>query len=224
MAPERVSGKGAGSIEPSPPKPVSAAKVPRRGRGSGAVRAPWSQRGDEAVIAACVAGDQAAWNELVDRYGRLVYAIPRRYGLDPEACDDIFQEVFSILVRQLPRIRRRSGLPKWFITTTHRVCRAWFGRARRRAGADPHPAEAAAPPPELILQLERQHIVRQALRRLGGPCERLLTALYTDHGATSYEDVSRLLNVPIGSIGPMRARCLAKLLDLIERLEREQRT
>jgi len=174
-------------------------------------------------VAACIAGEEAAWNELVCRYGQLVFSIPRRYGLDRDSCEDIFQEVFTILVRQLPGIRRRTGLPKWFITTTHRVCRSWFRRARRRAEEISRVVEAPAPPPELIEQWERCQAVRQALRRLGGRCRELLTALYADQAPESYEDVARQLDMPMGSIGPTRARCLGKLLELIEHIEGEHR-
>jgi RNA polymerase sigma factor (sigma-70 family) len=205
------------------PKPASATKRPRASGGGGRPSAPWKDRSDEALVAACVSGEEAAWNELVCRYGQLVFSIPRRYGLDPDACEDIFQEVFSILIRQLPGIRRRSGLPKWFITTTHRVCRSWFRQARRRAGGLAHVAEAAAPPPDLVLHWERQQVVRQALRRLGGRCEELLTALYANQGSASYEDVARQIGAPIGSIGPTRARCLRKLLELLADAEMEHR-
>ncbi|MHC4218430.1 MAG: RNA polymerase sigma factor [Planctomycetota bacterium] len=172
-------------------------------------------------MAACIAGDEAAWNELVGRYGQLVFSIPRRYGLDRDACEDIFQEVFSILVRQLPGIRRRTGLPKWFITTTHHVCRHWFRQARKRAGEPSPMPETATPPAELIQEWEQQHLVRQALRRLGGRCQELLTILYANRGPASYEDVARQLDMPVGSIGPTRARCLRKLLALIEGMEGE---
>ncbi|MHC4426987.1 MAG: RNA polymerase sigma factor [Planctomycetota bacterium] len=174
-------------------------------------------------MAACVSGDEAAWKEFVSRYGQLVYSIPHRYGLDTDACEDIFQEVFSILIRQLSGIRRRSGLPKWFITTTHRVCRDWFRQARRQAGGVPRFAKAEAPPPDLVLHWERQQVVRQALRRLGGRCEELLTALYANQGTAKYEDVAKQIGVPIGSIGPMRARCLQRLMELVADLEKEHR-
>ena len=74
-------------------------------------------------MAACLAGDESAWREVVARYGRLVHSILKRYSLDRDAAEDVFQEVFAILLRQLPGIRRRTALPKWFITTTHRTCR-----------------------------------------------------------------------------------------------------
>ena len=66
----------------------------------------WTRADDADVLTASVAGDDAAWSELVARYGRLVVSVPRRYGLGREACEDIFQEVFAILVRQLPEIGR----------------------------------------------------------------------------------------------------------------------
>ena len=60
----------------------------------------------------------------------------------------------------------------------------------------------------------------QALRRLGGRCEQLLIALYSNQGSSSYEDVARQVNVPVGSIGPMRARCLRKLLSELDTPEK----
>jgi RNA polymerase sigma factor (sigma-70 family) len=173
---------------------------------------------DDALIRACRAGDEAAWRAIIDKYGRLVFSIPRRYGLDLEASEDVFQEVFSILVQQLAGIRNPTGLPKWLITTAHRVsCRvvraAQAGGARIQDGIDPN-----APPPEEALRWERQHLVRQALRRLGGRCEELLTSLYLEPGQVSYEQIARHLNMPIGSIGPTRARCLRKLLEILDGL------
>jgi len=185
----------------------------------------WKRADDADVLKACVAGDEEAWAELVARYGRLVVSIPRRYGLGREACEDIFQEVFAILVRQLAGIRRRTGLPKWFITTTHRVCRQWFQQAKQgkhdnhALGDESAMISGREPPPDLLVQWERQHLVGQALRRLGGRCEQLLIALYTDQGGDGYEEVAAKLEMPAGSIGPGRARCLRKLMEIIESME-----
>ncbi len=179
----------------------------------------WKRADDADVLKASIAGDEGAWGELVARYSRLVASIPRRYGLDREACEDIFQEVFSILVRQLAGIRRRTGLPKWFITTTHRVCRQWFRQAKHATEGESELLGGREPPPDLLVHWERQHMVRQALRRLGGRCEQLLIALYTDQGVASYEEVAAKLNMPEGSIGPCRARCLRKLMEIMESME-----
>lgn len=156
----------------------------------------------------------------MSRYGSLVLSIPRQYGMDRDVCDDIFQEVFSILVGQLGRIRSQTGLPKWFITTTHRVCRQWFKRADASSGTGSDLLSARQPPPEMLVQWEQQHLVRQALRRLGGRCEQLLVALYTDQGGPGYEEVSTKLGIPQGSIGPARARCLGKLLEIMDSMDR----
>ncbi|UCD75505.1 MAG: sigma-70 family RNA polymerase sigma factor [Phycisphaerales bacterium] len=188
----------------------------------GNIRSELHRRVDYELICACRSGDEEAWRELVSRYGRLVFSIPRRYGLSPQASEDVFQEVFAILVRQLPTIRNPTGLPKWLITTTHRVsCRiSKQGRTESTHVADtvdPH-----GPPPEEISRWERQQLVRECLRRLGGRCEELLTALYMGRGQVGYEEISRSLDMPIGSIGPTRARCLQKLLEIMEDYGSEQ--
>ncbi len=141
--------------------------------------------------------------------------------MDRDACEDVYQEVFSIFVRRMGTIRRSTALPKWFITTTHRVCHQWFKQAQRSRAEQTHPIDDPVPAPDLLLEWERQHVVRQALRRLGGRCEELLVALYTDQGPEAYEDVARRLGIPEGSIGPTRARCLGKLTKIMESLERE---
>lgn len=187
---------------------------------SGGGRKGWKHADDAEVLAASLAGDQAAWSELVARYSRLVFSIPRRYGFDREACEDIFQEVFAIFVRQLPGIRRRSGLPKWFITTTHRVCQTWFRQTR--TATESEALSPPQPPAELLVEWERQHLLRLAMRRLGGKCEQLLLALYCDNGPAGYKQIAEKLDMPAGSIGPARARCLQKLSDILETMEGRQ--
>lgn len=181
----------------------------------------WKHAADDEVTAASLAGDQDAWRELIARYSRLVYSIPRRYGLGREVCDDVFQEVFAVFVRQLPGIRRRTGLPKWFITTTHRVCRQWFHKANSTLTYESDLLSERQPPPEMLVQWEQQHMVRLGLRRLGGRCEQLLTALYTDQSAGGYEKVAIKLGMPQGSIGPARSRCLQKLMEIMDSMERD---
>ena len=80
---------------------------------------------------------------------------------------------------------------------------------------------ARRPPPDMLVQLEQQHLVRQALRRLGGRCEQLLVALYTNQGGPGYEEVAAKLDMPQGSIGPARARCLHKLLEIMDSMDRD---
>ncbi len=168
-------------------------------------------RSDPALVQACLAGGQDAWHELIDRYGRLVLSIPRRYGWSEADADDVFQIVFSILYRKLDTIRDHAQLSAWLISTTHRECYRIGRRSRRYTELDQTVVDAAGPSDEQVVAWERQHLVREALRRLGGRCEELLTALFLAPGRPDYQAVATQLGVKVGSIGPTRGRCFKKL-------------
>jgi RNA polymerase sigma factor (sigma-70 family) len=170
---------------------------------------------DRTLIDRCRGGDERAWTILVERYERLVYAIPRRCGLPADLADDVFQEVFATLLRRMDALRNPQGIGRWLITTTHRECwKRYPARAAIPAGADP---PAGAPPPEAgLLDIERRQELHGALQRLGGRCEALLRAIFAGPEGRGYDAVARELDMPVGSIGPTRARCLAKLLAIME--------
>jgi RNA polymerase sigma factor (sigma-70 family) len=178
--------------------------------------------GDRELIAAAVDGDARAWSDLVDRYKRLVYSIPRRYSIPPDACEDIFQDVFTLLLKNLARLRDTDTIIKWLMVTTQRECWRWSRRQPRSAGGRDGPRQqeplSEAVPEEVMLQWERQHLVRQALEDLGGRCRELLEALYLTASPKDYEQLSRDLGIAVGSIGPTRRRCLDKLATLLEEL------
>jgi RNA polymerase sigma factor (sigma-70 family) len=168
-------------------------------------------RSDPKLVGRCLDGDQSAWNEIVERYGRLVYSVARRYGLDDADADDVFQGVFAALFQHLDRLRDQTRLSSWLITTTHRTC--W--RIGRRPGGpedlDQRIVDVSAPSDENAAQWEQQQLVREGLARLGGQCEALLTALFLEPGTPDYDAVAARLEMPRGSIGPTRARCFKKL-------------
>lgn len=167
-----------------------------------------------ALVEACIAGDPRAWRRFVDRYRRLVYAVPIRLGLPPDGCDDVFQSVFAIVLRELPRIRDRFSLPKWLITVAQRESSRW-ARQQRLELREGVPAIEPALPDSDILRLERQHFVHEALDELGGRCRELLTALFLTPQQPSYQEVALRLGMPVGAIGPTRSRCLRKMLELL---------
>lgn len=82
-----------------------------------------TEQNDAQLVAACRAGDAEAWQALVHRYQRLVYSIPRKAGLDDEACADVFQQVFTRLVEHLPRLEQPDRLGPWLVITAKRE--AW---------------------------------------------------------------------------------------------------
>lgn len=182
-------------------------------------------RADEELVARCRQGDASAWRELVQHYRRLVHSVPRRAGLDEETCDDVFQEVFAILHTKLASIERDSALPKWIATTARRVTlRAIERRARdrKRRGQgleavseleDATRPGSLATPDEAVARWETQERVREALESLGQRCQSLLETLVAAGDRPDYGLIAERLGMPTGSIGPTRARCLAKLLD-----------
>lgn len=181
---------------------------------------------DARLVQRCLAGDARAWEALVRRYERLVYAIGRSYRLSDEDLGDLFQDVFSALVRGLPRLREPRTLCRWLSSTSERIARATALRRRRelalRAPGD-EPLAALAGDAEPIgadlEALERQTLVRLALTAVPERCRRLLHALFMEDPAPSYAEISQRLGVPIGSLGPTRARCVDKLRENLAGLE-----
>jgi RNA polymerase sigma factor (sigma-70 family) len=172
-------------------------------------------RSDPKLVEACVRGEQGAWDQLVDRYGRLVYSIARRYQMSDADADDVFQNVFVILLRRLESLRDTTRLSAWLITTTHRECWRVGKRGPGAADIEAQIADVGQPSPDQAAVWEEQDVVRRALERLGGSCQELLQALFMEEGDRSYEVIAERLGMKVGSIGPTRARCFRKLEKLL---------
>jgi RNA polymerase sigma factor (sigma-70 family) len=181
---------------------------------------------DRALVERCLGGDARAWEALVRRHERLVYAVARSYRLTDDDLADVFQEVFAALVRGLPRLRDSRALVRWLSSTTERMARATALR-RRREAALAAPGEPVLPsddPPvgaDLEL-LEERTLVRLAFDALPGRCRDLLEALYYEDPAPSYAELSRRLRMPVGSLGPTRARCFERLKESYGRLRADE--
>ncbi len=181
-------------------------------------RSRWATISDADLVQACLDGDTAAWDDVVRRFGRLVYSIPRQYGFSDADADDVFQAVLTILFRKLDTIRDRDRLSAWLIRTTHRECYR-IGKQSGRYGELDRDIEDVNEPTDEDAELwERRHLVRKGLHRLGGRCEQLLTALFVTPGQPNYETIARQLGMKVGSIGPTRARCFEKLEKILVEL------
>lgn len=176
-------------------------------------------RDDPTVIALVTrarGGDQGAWNELIERYAPLVWAICSSYRLARSDIDDVAQCVWVLLVEKLDQIREPAALPGWLATTTHRECLRALRATRNQARTDPEAGPLASPGvpvsliEEQVIAAERDAALRAAFAELPSGCQRLLTLLMSDPPAT-YATVSAALDMPIGSIGPNRRRCLQRL-------------
>lgn len=169
-----------------------------------------------ALVTRASAGDQQAWNEIIERYSPLVWSICLRYRLDRQDIDDVGQSVWLLLVERISRLREPAALPGWLATTTQRECLRVLRAARRHDHAELLPEEQMPPDPdatvieEEILAAERDAGIRAAFAELPRGCRELLALLVSDP-PRSYEDISATLGMRVGSIGPMRARCLDRL-------------
>ena len=176
-------------------------------------------RDDPAVIALVARardGDQHAWHELVDRYAPLVWSICNRYQLNRHDIDDVGQTVWLLLVEQLGNLREPAALPGWLATTTQRECLRVL-RAARKYDSFGSPVESQMSPDQPAVMIEQEVIaaelnaaLRAAFAELPLRCRQLLSMLIADP-RRSYAEISATLPIPIGSIGPQRARCLDQL-------------
>lgn len=183
------------------------------------------------LIQHCIHGESTAWEQLVDRYARLVRAVPARYGLSAIEVDDIGQDVFMALAQSLPEIADPERLPAWLITTARRL--SWRVLQKRNREQPAHEGDltdveltggaqvvAQAPPTlnELLVGWQRQEALHQGLGRINERCRDLLILVFLDQNEPSYDEISVQLAIPKGSIGPTRNRCLQQLRSILEGL------
>jgi RNA polymerase sigma factor (sigma-70 family) len=178
----------------------------------------YAMRDDPSVIALVARvgdGDQEAWDELIERYSPLVWSICARYQLSRPDIDDVGQSVWLLLVEQIGNLRQPAALPGWLATTTRRECLRVLRAARRHdhAGLPPEdqmPADSATMVEQEVIVAERDAALRAAFAELPPGCHDLLSMLVSDP-PHAYAEVSETLGIAVGSIGPMRARCLDRL-------------
>jgi RNA polymerase sigma factor (sigma-70 family) len=181
-------------------------------------------RSDEELIAACRAADQGAWTEVYDRYHRLVRSIARSYGANGHDTDEIVQISFSVLFDSIDRIRPDSNLAAWLSTIARRHTWRLIEKRRRTDLRDGLPEDPllVTPIDDHVDRDGHETLVRAALRLLPSKSRTLIELLYLRGDEPSYQDVAAELDMPIGSIGPTRARCLEKLRSIMDELESER--
>lgn len=173
-------------------------------------------------MAACLAGDAAAWQRVISRYQSVLWLIPRRFGLSEDDSAEVFQGVCLALFRGLPRLKQAAGLTRWVLTTAHRQSRDLARKRRRDAPPLSEPDLAAIPdtaPSVAELQEEAQTraAIRAAIDQLPPRCAELLHLLYLEADPLSYREVAKRFQIPEGTVGPTRARCLSRLREILEK-------
>ncbi len=173
----------------------------------------------------CTRGREDAWTALVHRYRRLVYTIPRRAGLDGDACADVFQCCFQRLLEHMHRVQDPSRIRAWLVTTAKRESLRQLERARVRQEVPGPPGAAdgyqgdllervpdpSPLPDQLLLALEQQQRLKTAVQRLDDRTRRFVDLVFLQDEPLPYGEIASRLGIAEGSIGPTRARVLNKL-------------
>jgi RNA polymerase sigma factor (sigma-70 family) len=151
----------------------------------------------------------------MQKYERLVFSIPLNYGLSREDAEDLTQLTFTFLIQSIDSLDDDSRLGPWLATVAHRHTWRVLKRTRREGtGVERDVTEYVTLLGKGDESIERWELLAwldQGLSLISEPCQRLLQALYFDPQQPTYEEVAARLNLPVGSIGPTRARCLKYL-------------
>lgn len=171
---------------------------------------------DEWLVQGCIQGDPEAWEELIDKYKRLIYSIPIKYGASSADAADVFQSVCIEVLHCLPQLKKVQSLRSWLITVTIRQSYRWKRKQSNHVELDamePEVAEgiASTPPSETLAQFEQDQIVREVVAKLPPRHRELVQLLFFEQPPLPYAEVGRRLGLATGSIGFIRGRCLEKL-------------
>jgi RNA polymerase sigma factor (sigma-70 family) len=170
----------------------------------------FSDATDAALVRGCRAGDQEAWNELVERYSRYVYAIAARgFRLSDDDVEDVFQDVFTRVYTRLDSLRDDSALRPWIAQLTRRRCLDAIA-ARRDVPAEDVTEEGSTD----LSEVEEAFDVREALGGLSANCQDILDRFFTRD--QSYKTIADELEIPSGTIASRIARCLGRLREQLE--------
>ena len=171
-----------------------------------------------ARLAAATSGDRASWDHIVDRFTNLVWSVARSYRLPSEDAADVVQTTWLRLLDNLDRIEDPQRLGSWLATTARHESLHSLRRSRRETAVDvveimtSVPDERAAVDRDL-LRSERDSALWELVERTSDGCRRLLRVMIATP-PPSYAEIADALDMPVGSIGPTRARCLAGLRTL----------
>jgi RNA polymerase sigma factor (sigma-70 family) len=181
----------------------------------------WS---DTRLVRECLEGNERAWDALIQKYKRLIYSIPIKYGATQDDAADIFQSVCLELFSELGNLRKAESIKSWLISVAAHQAYHWKKRQRPRDveldGMQPELAEAQIPatevlPPEMLQQIQEEQRVREALRQLPPRCEEMIRLLFYSDPPLPYSEVAQRLGLATGSIGFIRGRCLKRLQKIL---------
>jgi RNA polymerase sigma factor (sigma-70 family) len=170
-------------------------------------------------------GDEDAWRELVDRFGPLLWGVASTYRLGHTQTADAVATAWMRLVEHIDSIRDANRVAGWLVTTVRRECLARLQDSRREYLVDDlvgagEPEEEADMDRRLAFEEDRR-LIRRALAQLSDRERQLALVLFADP-SPSYRQIGARFSMPVGSIGPTRARILDKLRRILAEVESAQ--
>jgi RNA polymerase sigma factor (sigma-70 family) len=170
---------------------------------------------DTRLVRECLAGSDQAWFALVEKYQKLIFSIPVKYGFSADDANDIFQSVCLDLLTELPKLRQAQALPKWIMQVTVHKCFHRKQYLQRVELSDPNaevldrgtPARAEA----ILREAQEEQSLRRAMSDLPPRCRQLVEMLFFAEPARPYQEIAETLGLAVGSVGFIRQRCLEKL-------------
>jgi RNA polymerase sigma-70 factor (ECF subfamily) len=173
---------------------------------------------DQDLVARCRDGDDEAWNLLVERFSRYVYAISTQgFRFSPEDAEDVFQEVFARVYEQLGKLRDDGAVRPWIAQLTRRLCIDRLRATREAPTEDLEPAGYE----DKLAELDEALAVREMLASLSESCQEILDRFFARD--ESYKTIGDALDLPAGTIASRISRCLEKLKVAMEDSEGAER-
>ncbi|MBU0984938.1 MAG: sigma-70 family RNA polymerase sigma factor [candidate division Zixibacteria bacterium] len=175
------------------------------------------------LIEQCLLGDETAWSEVVELVTPVILGVCRGRRLSREASLDIFGQVCFLLLKKLPTLKSPEKLLAFVATTTRWEIYAMMRRTRLLDDVlgsdlpDGFVGQQEPGPDELAEQSETEEVLVRALLKLPEKEAKLIRYLFLDENEPTYQEISRKLGIPVASIGPTRARGLAKLRRLLKK-------
>jgi RNA polymerase sigma factor (sigma-70 family) len=186
-------------------------------------RTPFTSDTDQDLIRRCRQGSAGAWQELLDKYERLVFSVPLRFGLSQDDAADVAQITFTILIQSLGTLSEDSRLGAWLVTVARRHTWRLMERNRRETATERLEGTDLVESAVLLGKedadsIEHWELVEwldAGLWKVSETCRELLVGLYFQPERSSYAELAERLDMPMGSIGPTRARCLKRLKQVL---------
>jgi RNA polymerase sigma factor (sigma-70 family) len=173
---------------------------------------PGLEVSDGELVRRCRAGEQAAWNELVERFSRYVYAITIQvFRLSQHDAEDVFQEVFARTYSQLHTLRDDDAIRPWIAQMTRRLALDRIRLRGREAPAEELPQDVSTD--DAMGSVDAALDLHRAMQELPEHCREMLDRFFARD--QSYQTIADVLDIPAGTIASRISRCLSKLREMM---------